>query len=83
MLSYAKQTQKKGETMDYSKLRGRIVEKFGTCDKFSEVLRLSTVSISKKLNSRVGFSQKDIIKWSELLDIEENEYGVYFFKHKV
>lgn len=63
----------------YPKLRGRIVEKFGTIDNFGKNLDISIVSISKKLNGTTGFSQADIIEWSKLLEIEMNEVGNYFF----
>lgn len=68
---------------EYSKLRGRIVEKYGTIEAFSESAGLSIISISKKLNNKVGISREDIIKWSELLDIQMEEYGAYFFSRKV
>lgn len=63
----------------YRKLRGRIIEKFGSQDNFAKVLEISKNSLSKKLNCKSGFSQADITKWSELLDIDSSEYGVYFF----
>ena len=63
----------------YRKLRGKIVEKYGSQEKFSEVLGISKNSLSLKLNGKTGFSQADIIKWSGLLDIDVPEYGEYFF----
>ncbi len=65
----------------YDKLRGRIVEKYGTQEKFAEALGTSTVTISRKMSGKVGFSQKDIEEWSspDKLDIEKTEYGAYFF----
>lgn len=63
----------------YDKLRGRIVEKYGSQDKYAEALGISTVSLSKKMTGKTGFSQRDIVLWSELLGIEKNEYGEYFF----
>ncbi len=66
-------------TYKYNKLHGRIVEKFGSQERFAEALNLSRTSVSKKMNCRSGFSQNDIIKWSTLLEIEPIEYGEYFF----
>ena len=63
----------------YSKLRGRITEKFGTQASLAEALGVSVVSVSKKLNGVTGFSQEDIEKWSQLLDISKHEYPDYFF----
>ena len=63
----------------YNKLRGRIVEKYGTHEKFSKALGISKNSLSLKINGKTGFSQADIIKWCELLDIDVSEIGIYFF----
>lgn len=68
---------------DYSKLRGRIVEKFGTMSKFAEEVGVSLVVVSNKLNNKSGFTRTDIEKWSTLLDIPGNEYDAYFFAHIV
>lgn len=63
----------------YSKLRGRIIEKYGTQSKFARKLGVSQNSVSKKMNCQTEFSQADIIQWSMLLDVQKNEYGEYFF----
>lgn len=63
----------------YNKLRGRIIEMYGSQDKFADQLNLSKNSMSKKMNCKVGFSQSDIVKWSTLLNISVDEYGEYFF----
>lgn len=67
------------DTMKYAKLRGRIVEKYGTISRFGEVVGLSGVSMSKKLTGITGFSQADIIRWCDLLDIDLSDVGIYFF----
>ncbi len=63
----------------YDKLRGKIIEKYGSQEKFAEVIGISSNSMSKKMNGKTGFSQKDIVKWSSLLGIGESEFAVYFF----
>ena len=68
---------------DYSKLRGRIVEKCGTISNLAERLGTSLVIVSNKLNNKCGFSREDIEKWSEVLEIPGDEYHAYFFTHKV
>lgn len=70
---------------DYSKLRGRIIEKFGTIRAFAEAYGLSLVTMSNKLNGKVSISMDDIVKMSapELLDIQPCEYHTYFFTLKV
>lgn len=68
---------------DYSKLRGRIVEKFGTMSRFADELGTSPVVISNKINNKTGFSRADIEAWSNALDISSAEYDIYYFVHKV
>jgi hypothetical protein len=68
---------------DYSKLRGRIVEKYGTLSKFAEVLGTSLVVVSNKMTNKTGFSRADIERWAELLDISGDEYDLYFFARVV
>lgn len=68
---------------DYSKLRGRIIEKFDTQGKFAAVVGLSDRSMSLKLNNGIKFSQDEIIIWCELLDISIAEISAYFFNQKV
>ena len=64
---------------EYNKLRGRIIEKYGTQGKFAEALGVTETTISRKMNMASGFSKEDIVKWSELLNISTDEIGIYFF----
>jgi len=70
---------------DYSKLRGRIIEKFGSITAFAKAYGLSLITMSKKLNGKVAFSPEDIVRMSapEFLDIQPCEYHEYFFVHMV
>lgn len=68
---------------DYSKLRGRIVEKFGSIEAFSNEVSISNVSVSKKLNNKVPLSKADIIEWSDLLEIPLEDYGAFYFVKKL
>lgn len=63
----------------YNKLRGRIVELYGSQVEFSKKIGLTPVSISKKLNGKTEFSQSDIEHWAEALVIERVDFGEYFF----
>ncbi len=63
----------------YNKLRGRIVELYGTQGKFAEKLGVSRNAVSKKMTCQTEFSQADIIQWSMLLNLQKDEYGEYFF----
>lgn len=63
----------------YRKLKGRIVEKFGTQGKFAEAINMSEQNVSRKMNSTIAFSTQDIELWCVTLDISKAEIGDYFF----
>lgn len=64
---------------DYSKLTGKIVEKFGTQLRFSEAMGLSERTISLKLNSKVEWKQGEISRACGLLGIGITDIPDYFF----
>lgn len=64
---------------DYSKLLGRITEKFGTHARFSGAMGMSERSLSLKLNSKVPFKQPEISKACSLLEIGDSDIPAYFF----
>lgn len=68
---------------DYSRLNGRIVEKFGTQAAFAEKLGISERSLSLKLNNKVPWKQPEMQRSSELLEFPGNEIQLYFFELKV
>ena len=70
-------------SFDYSKLAGRIKEKFGTQSKFALAMGLSERSLSLKINNGVSWKQTEILKASELLEIKKEQVYVYFFIEKV
>lgn len=65
--------------MNRGKLKGRIVELFGSQRAFSDKIGLTEQSITAKLNGRSQFSQADIVKWCNALEIEKDEVADYFF----
>lgn len=68
---------------DYRKLRGRIIEKYGSQTAFVEKYGVSENTFSMKMNNKIRFTSDDIIKISEMLDIPKEDVGVYFFTQKV
>lgn len=68
---------------DFSKLRGRIVEKYGTLGAFAEAMRWSERTNSLKINGKSEWKQSEILAASELLEIEPNEIDEYFFNVEV
>lgn len=68
---------------DYSKLKGRIKEKCGTNSKFAELLGCSNTTMSAKINNISEFSQGEIVKSINILDLENKDIPCYFFTPKV
>ena len=64
---------------DYSKLRGRIAEKFKTQYAFAKKLGWSERTLSLKLNGKIFLSQSDIEAMAEALEIERDDIQAYFF----
>lgn len=68
---------------DYSKLSGRIIEKYGTRKAFARAIHITESSLSNKLNHRSSVMTGDILTWASALDINTDEIGSYFFTQKV
>lgn len=70
---------------DFSKLRGRIIEKFGTCAAFAAAVNLPESSVSARLNNKVKIDSDEIMRWCQpdILDIPPEEIHVYFLTPKV
>jgi hypothetical protein len=71
------------EEYDYSKLRGKIKEVCSTQDNFAVKMGMGRVSISQRLNNILDFSQSEIYRACDILNIGRNEIPVYFFTLKV
>jgi hypothetical protein len=71
------------DLFDSSKLRGRIVEKYGTISNFSKQFGKDRSTISLYLNGGRGLSRENIILFCDLLDIDKDRIGDYFFTSKV
>lgn len=70
-------------SFNYDKLRGRIIEKYRTQGRFAKAMGVSERTLSLKLNNKIFFSQDEITKISELLNIASDEIQAYFFEKKV
>ena len=60
------------------KLRGRIVEKFGTIGHFSEQLGVSKATISKVLHGKKKVKGVERAGWCVYLGIPLDEAGIFF-----
>jgi len=78
-------TQRRKETtvetskFNNNKLRGRIVEKYGTISSFCEAIGMNRSVMSKKLNGRSALTRTDIAMICPALEIPNDEIAVYFF----
>lgn len=68
---------------DYSRLKGRIVEKCGSQKTFADRLNISEATMTSKLSSNTYFSQGEIARAMEILGIEPKSVTDYFFTVKV
>lgn len=68
---------------NYNKLRGKIKEVCGTQDAFAEKLGIGRVSLSQRLNNILEFSQQEIYKSCDILNIPMSEITIYFFTKEV
>ena len=70
---------------DFGKLRGRIIDKYGSCKAFGVAMGRSKVWVSTRLNNVVPWSSDEIVEACkpERLDIAPEEIATYFFTPKV
>lgn len=68
---------------EYSELIRLIRFKFGTQDVFAKALGIGRVSLSQRLNNKLDFTQEEILKSAELLEIPKESIPYYFFTEKV
>lgn len=67
----------------YDKLKGKIKEIFGTQEAFAIALGIARTSLYSKLNNNTEFTQTEMLKSLELLQVEKSEIDTYFFTPKV
>lgn len=68
---------------DYSRLRGRIVEIFGTQACFAVAMGWSERTLSLKMNGLRSWKQPDICKAVDLLKLSDKDIPSFFFRTKV
>lgn len=71
----------KSQQYDYSKLKGLIIQKYGTLAAFARDMGLSSALLSARLHNNTYWTQPDIAKACKLLEIS-NPMD-YFFIRKV
>lgn len=68
---------------DYSKLRGRIIEKFKTLTNFAKAMGMSLPAVTQRLKNLTYFKQDEIDKACVILNIENYNIADYFFTQLV
>lgn len=68
---------------DFSRLKGRITEKYGTQQRFAEALGATPTTVGYKLDGKRTWNQDEIISSCDLLEISYNDIPDYFFVKKV
>lgn len=66
-------------SINYNKLKGRIIEKLGKNEKFQELMGFSKPTLYAKLSGKSEFTQEEILKACEILEINSDEIHLYFF----
>ena len=68
---------------NYSKLRGRIIEKYGSQTDFAKAFGCSDRTLSLKMTGKRPWKQIEILKAIKLLDLSEDDIQDYFFALEV
>lgn len=68
---------------NYDKLKGKIVEIFGTQYRFAKAMGWSERTLSLKMNGSRAWKQTDICKALGLLGLTNKDISSYFFTRKV
>lgn len=68
---------------NYSKLRGRIIEKYGNQSDFAKAFGCSDRTLSLKMNGKRPWKQTEILSAIKLLELSEEDIQDYFFTLEV
>lgn len=75
----ARKERDKLVSANYSKLRGRIKEKFGNQDNFAAAMEMDRSTLSLKLNGKSDWTKQEMEKACIILDISLAQVYLYFF----
>ena len=68
---------------NYNKLRGKIVEIYGSQIEFAKAMKWSEKTLSLKLNGKVPWKQTDIMTAVQILGLSESDIQDYLFAVEV
>jgi len=66
---------------NYNKIKGRIREKYGNQESFAKALGIGLSTLNLKLNNKTEWSQEEMTKALQLLEVDLNQINIYFFDH--
>lgn len=66
---------------NYSKLKGRIKEKYGTQENFARAIGITQPTTSFKINGKASWNQGEIVKAIEVLGLSKDDIVEYFFNY--
>lgn len=69
--------------VNINKLKGKMIEKFGSQKAFAKAAGISIGCLSYKMNGKRKITYSDVVEWSNLLGIEQKDIGAYFFEQNV
>lgn len=69
----------KKERFNHSRLKGRIIEKFGSQKAFAQKIGMPEVTLCRRLKGNFYFSQEEIYVVANALGISMTELDKYFF----
>lgn len=70
---------KKRKVFNYSKLKGKMIEKYGSQINFLNNLSMSEATFIKSTKCERYFDQGEILEIADLLEIEHSDIDDYFF----
>lgn len=65
--------------MNYSKLKGKIIEVYGSQKDFAAALKKDSATISQKLSGKIQWKREEIVDVCSVLNIPLEEVSEYFF----
>ena len=66
---------------NYSKLKGRIIEKYGSQGSFAKAIGITQTTTSFKINGKASWNQDEIVKAIEVLGLSKDDIVEYFFNY--
>lgn len=68
---------------DYSKLKGKIIEKYGNMYSFADAMGMSQRTLGLKMSGKIDWKSSEIMKAMKLLEVGSDEWYCYFFTLRV